>query len=348
MRYKLFGHTGLKVSELSLGVMTFGESWGWGSNKRDSKAIFDTYVDAGGNFFDTADLYTDGDSERWLGEFCAGERQRYVIASKYSAALNSTHPTACGNSRKHMVQALEGSLKRLNTDYVDIYWLHCWDFLTPVDEVMRGLDDLISAGKILYIGISNTPAWTVAKANTLAQLNGWHRFAGLQLKYNLLTRDIEAEYMPLAADFDLSICAWSPLASGVLSGKYQWQDISATTDSERVKLMAGKVPANSRAVVETISAVAAECSASVAQVALAWMRQQNARVIPLLGARTVAQLKDNMACLQVRLSDRQMQRLNTASGYNKPFPQHFLESADQQARTYGGFIQHIDNHRTAG
>ena len=345
MRYKLFGHTGLRVSELSLGVMTFGESWGWGSNKADSKTIFDTYVNAGGNFFDTADQYTDGDSERWLGEFAASERERFVIATKYSSQLSTEHPMASGNSRKHMVQALEGSLKRLNTDYIDIYWLHCWDFLTPVEEVMRGLDDLISAGKIQYIGISNTPAWTVAKANTLAELRGWHRFSGLQLKYNLVARDIEAEYMPLANDMDLSICAWSPLASGVLSGKYNREDVTATAGSERAKLMAGKVHPDSYAVIDVIGDIANECDATVAQIALAWMRQQDARVIPLIGARTLEQLNDNLGCLDVELSEQHMQRLNIASSWKKPFPYNFLESADQQGRTYGGFVDQIDNHR---
>ncbi|WP_101758122.1 aldo/keto reductase [Oceanicoccus sp. KOV_DT_Chl] len=345
MRYKLFGHTGLKVSELSLGVMTFGESWGWGSDKAESQSVFDAYVDAGGNFFDTADQYTDGDSERWLGEFCASERERFVITTKYSSAMSTAHPLASGNSRKHMVQALEGSLKRLNTDYVDVYWLHCWDFLTSPEEVMRGLDDLISAGKIQYIGISNTPAWAVAQANTLAELRGWHRFAGLQLKYNLVTRDIEAEYFPMADALDLSVCAWSPLASGVLSGKYNPHNEAATENSARAKVVAGKVAATTYTVVEAITAVAKQCSASVPQVALAWMRQQHHRVIPILGARTLAQLKDNMGCLDVQLSAEQMQRLNDASQWQQPFPQNFLQSADQVGRTYGGFVDLIDNHR---
>ena len=220
MRYRLLGHSGLRVSELCLGTMTFGDDWGWGASPRESRRIFEAYTAAGGNFIDTADLYTNGTSEKLIGELVAGDRERLVLATKYTNSAPGTDPNAAGNHRKNMVQSLEASLKRLKVDYIDIYWLHAWDFTTPVEEIMRAFDDLIRAGKILYIGVSDTPAWIVSRANTMAALRGWSRFIALQVEYSLVERTSERELIPMARALGMDITAWSPLASGLLTGKY--------------------------------------------------------------------------------------------------------------------------------
>src|ERR1044071_3128776 len=223
MRYRLLGNSGLRVSEAALGTMTFGEEWGWGSAKDEARKVYDAFREAGGNFIDTANLYTNGASESFLGEFMQGHRESMVLATKYSNAAPGTDPNAAGNQRKNMVQAVESSLKRLHTDYIDLYWVHIWDQLTPVEEVMRGLDDLVRAGKALYVGISDAPAWGIAQANTLAHLRGWSRFAGLQIEYSLIQRTVERELVPMAKALDLGVTAWSPLSSGILTGKYHGQ-----------------------------------------------------------------------------------------------------------------------------
>src|SRR5580658_7574261 len=220
MRYRLLGNSGLRVSELCLGTMTFGDDWGWGAGTEAARTIYDTFREAGGNFIDTANLYTNGTSEKLLGEFLQGHRQSVVLATKYGNAVPGSDPNAAGNHRKNMVQAVEASLKRLQTDYIDLYWVHAWDQITPVEEVMRGLDDLIRQGKVLYVGISDAPAWWIAQANTLAHLRGWSPFAGLQIEYSLIERTVERELIPMAQALGLGVTAWSPLANGLLTGKY--------------------------------------------------------------------------------------------------------------------------------
>src|ERR1700723_895712 len=220
MKYRLLGNSGLRVSEAALGTMTFGDDWGWGAAKDEARKVYDAFREAGGNFIDTANLYTNGTSESFLGEFMEGHRQSVVLATKYTNAFPGTDPNAAGNQRKNMMQAVEASLKRLKTDYIDLYWVHIWDQLTPVEEVMRGLDDLVRAGKVLYTGISDAPAWWIAQANPLAHLRGWSAFAGLQIEYILIERTVERELIPMAAALGLGVTAWSPLARGLLSGKY--------------------------------------------------------------------------------------------------------------------------------
>ena len=220
MNYRLLGHSGLRVSEVALGTMTFGEDWGWGSAKDEARKIYDLYRDAGGNFVDTANVYTNGSSETFLGEFMKGHRASVVLATKYSNAAPGHDPNAAGNHRKSMAQAVEASLQRLRTDYIDLYWVHIWDQLTPVEETMRGLDDLVRQGKILYIGISDAPAWWTARANTLAELRGWSPFIALQIEYSLAERTVERELVPMAQGLNVGVLAWSPLASGLLTGKY--------------------------------------------------------------------------------------------------------------------------------
>ncbi|MCW5518156.1 aldo/keto reductase [Muriicola sp. Z0-33] len=220
MKYKLLGNSGLRVSEMALGTMTFGTDWGWGADKSESKKIFETYANSGGNFIDTANRYTEGTSERFVGEFIKEERDHFVLATKYTLFDKAGDPNFSGNHRKNLMRSVESSLERLDTDYIDLLWVHAWDFLTPVEEVMRGLNDLVSAGKVHYIGVSDTPAWIVAKANTLASHRGWSSFVALQAEYNLLQRDAERDLIPMAQSMGLALTPWAPLAGGALTGKY--------------------------------------------------------------------------------------------------------------------------------
>jgi aryl-alcohol dehydrogenase-like predicted oxidoreductase len=271
MNFRLLGKSGLRVSELCLGAMTFGEEWGWGSPRDEARQIYDAFREAGGNFVDTANVYTNGTSETLLGDFMSGHRESVVLATKYSGSTPTTDPNASGNHRKSMVQALEASLRRLKTDYIDLYWLHMWDQLTPVEEVMRALDDLIRQGKVLYVGISDAPAWWIAEGNTLATLRGWSPFVSLQIEYSLLERTVERELIPMAKAFGLAVTAWSPLAGGVLSGKYasgQGSDARYSSD-----MMKSRLPDRERTKrpVGALNQVSKQLGRSEAQVALAWL-----------------------------------------------------------------------------
>ncbi|HEV2895904.1 MAG TPA: aldo/keto reductase, partial [Actinomycetota bacterium] len=278
MNYRLFGRSGLRVSELALGTMTFGTDWGWGADRDECRKMFDCYAEAGGNFIDTANNYTNGTSERIVGELVAADRDHFVVATKYSLSTRPDDPNAGGNHRKNLVRALEASLERLGTDHVDLLWVHMWDGMTPVEEVVRALDDLVRAGKVLYVGASDTPAWAVARAVTLAELRGWAAFCGLQLPWSLADRSVERELLPLAAALDLAVTPWGVLESGELTGKYLAPDGRPTRSrpehvSPRVNQLAGEVVA-----------VAAELGRPPAQVAIGWVRQQEpgwgAPVIP--------------------------------------------------------------------
>jgi aryl-alcohol dehydrogenase-like predicted oxidoreductase len=220
MKYKLLGKSGLRVSELALGTMTFGEEWGWGANKEESKKVFDAFAKAGGNFIDTANRYTEGTSEKFVGDFISSDREHLVVGTKYTLFTRRDDPSFSGNHRKNMMQALNESLKRLNTDYIDLYWVHAWDFTTPKEEVLRALDDMVRAGKILYIGISDTPAWIVSRMNAIAELRGWTQFVGLQIKYSLIDRSVERELLPMAQKLDMAVTPWAVVGGGILSGKY--------------------------------------------------------------------------------------------------------------------------------
>jgi aryl-alcohol dehydrogenase-like predicted oxidoreductase len=346
MRYKLLGKSGLRVSELCLGTMTFGEGWGWGASQSESHQIFDGFVEAGGNFLDTANNYTDGTSERYVGECIASDREHFVVSTKYTLSMRRDDPNASGNQRKNMVQALEASLKRLNTDYIDLYWVHAWDFLTPVEEVMRGLDDLVRAGKVLYVGISDTPAWVVAQANTLAAWRGWTPFVGVQIEYSLLQREPERDLLPMARAFDLAVLAWSPLAGGLLTGKYQAQQASASGESRRMGGQEGSLVSERHArLVKEVQAVADEIGCTPAQVALNWLRHQADVVIPVLGSRRVAQLQENLDCLKFPLTREQMQRLDAASRIALGFPYDFLASDGVRELVYGGTYALTDPHQ---
>jgi aryl-alcohol dehydrogenase-like predicted oxidoreductase len=370
VKCQLLGKSGLRVSELCLGAMTFGEEWGWGASKEECHKIFNAYVDAGGNFIDTANKYTEGTSEKYIGEFIAADRDRFVLATKYTSNSRRGDPNAGGNHRKNMIQSLEASLKRLNTDYIDLYWVHAWDSLTPIEEMMRVLDDMVRAGKILYIGISDAPAWIVSQANTLANLKGWTEFTGLQIEYSLIERTPERELLPMADALNIGVTAWSPLGGGVLTGKYnksnkeeEKQQRNTSSSSPTVVAQEG----NSRLEVQNefanrvlndrnmliaqkVSKIAKEVGCSAAQVALNWVRQQNImsptgknKIIPIIGARKETQVKDNLACLESELTTEQMQRLNEVSKIELGFPHDFLNSEMIKDIIYGGTYSLIRN-----
>jgi aryl-alcohol dehydrogenase-like predicted oxidoreductase len=341
MKYRLFGNSGLRVSEVSLGTMTFGEDWGWGSSKDEARKIYEAYRTAGGNFIDTANLYTNGSSETLLGEFMRDHRQSMVLATKYTNAMAGNDPNAAGNQRKNMVQAIEASLKRLKTDYIDLYWLHIWDQITPVDEVMRAFDDLVSQGKVLYVGVSDAPAWWTAQANTLAELRGWSKFIGLQIEYSLIERTVERELIPMAKAFKLGLVAWSPLAGGLLSGKYHSgaaKDARYTTDMAKSFLRSGE---RIDRIVSVVQKVSQQVGRSAAQVALAWLRYRDIPVIPIIGARRPAQLEDNLASFELQLSAEQVAALNDASAIEMGFPHDFYENEMVRTVAYGGMRDKI-------
>lgn len=346
MRYKLFGHTGLRVSELSLGTLTFGNVAAFGASKEESRKVFDLFAEAGCNFIDTANKYHEGVSEEWTGDFIAGDRARYVLATKFSLNMRAGDPNAGGNHRKSIVQSVEDSLRRLKTDYIDLYWLHQWDGTTQVDEVMRALDDLVASGKVLYLGISDTPAWIVAKANTLAELRGWHRFAGLQVEYSLIERTVERELMPMAKALDLAVTPWGIVGGGVLTGKYHTAaDPAAPPDSTRAANNATRVNARNLEIAREVAAIAQEIGRTSSQVALNWVRQSPGLIIPIVGARTVQQAKDNLACLEFTLDDAHMARLNEVSAISLGFPHDFLAIPRIAEQRFGGTQDLIDNHR---
>ncbi len=348
MRYKLLGKSGLKVSELCLGAMTFGDDWGWGSTKEESRKIYDAFVEAGGNFIDTADLYTNGTSERFLGEFIASDRDRIVLATKYTNSAPGTDPNAAGNQRKNMMQSVEASLKRLNTDYIDLYWLHVWDYTTPVDEVMRAFDDLVRQGKVLYIGISDAPAWIVSRANTLAELRGWTQFVGLQVEYSLIERTCDRELLPMAREMDLAITAWSPLAGGLLTGKYAEGGNMVEEEKRLVHPMVAPlvdITERKRSISAAVVDVAKSIGKTPAQVALAWLCRQPGVMIPIIGARRLSQLKDNMACVEFTLDEAHLQKLDEVSRIELGFPHDFVANEMVQNFAYGGMRDLIDNHR---
>jgi aryl-alcohol dehydrogenase-like predicted oxidoreductase len=342
MRYRLLGNSGLRVSEAALGTMTFGEDWGWGTAKDEARKIYDAFRDAGGNFIDTANVYTNGTSETFLGEFMAGHRESVVLATKYTNAAPGKDPNAAGNQRKNMMQSVEASLKRLRTDYIDLYWVHIWDRLTPAEEVMRGLDDLVRQGKILYAGISDAPAWWIAQANTLAQLRGWTPFAGLQIEYSLVERTVERELIPMAEALHIGVTAWSPLGGGVLTGKYH-----GNGSSEPGRMSAGMMqefmpePERTNRVVAALKTVAAQVGAGMTRVALAWLQYRPVPVIPILGARRLSQLLDNLASFDLKLSAEQLGILDEASQIEPGFPYSMYAKQLVRGLMYGGLADQI-------
>jgi aryl-alcohol dehydrogenase-like predicted oxidoreductase len=338
MKYKLLGKSGLKVSELCLGTMGFGTDNGWGADKEPSFRILEAFADAGGNFLDTANRYQNGTSEKIIGEFLLQQdRDYWVVATKYSLQDNTTNPNASGNNRKNLLRSVEGSLKRLQTGFIDVLYLHIWDWLTPVDEVLRGLDDLVRQGKVNYIAISDTPAWIVAKANTLAELLGWSQFVALQVEYSLLQRTPERDLIPMAKHFGLTVTPWAPIAGGALTGKYLRGDYGRIKDGSK------RLSENSVRITKEVIAIAEEIGAAPSQVALKWTMQQGFSSIPIVGATKLEQLQENLQTVDIALSQAHLDRLNSVSKIDLGFPGEFYQEDGVRKNNYGGFYESIEH-----
>lgn len=333
--YRLLGRSGLRVSPLALGTMTFGSDWGWGSDRDMARRIFDHYLGRGGNFVDTANNYTNGTAERFVGEFARDRRDQLVIATKYSLSTRQGDPNAGGNHRKSMIRSVEESLKRLNTDYIDLLYLHIWDGTTTPEEILRALDDLVIAGKVLYVGISDTPAWQVSRMNAIAELRGWSPLIALQIPYSLIERTVERELVPMAAELGLGVMPWSPLGFGVLTGKYTQADLNGDGSAQAEGTRHAQVVATGRLtertlkIADTVREIAGELETTAARVAIAWTLTNPTVTAPIVGARTVDQLEDNLGALEIELSPDQLARLDEISRIELGFPMAFIPEAMQ-------------------
>lgn len=342
-RYFTLGRSGLRVSRLALGAMTFGTEWGWGADEETARQLFNTYIDSGGNFIDTADLYTNGTSETWIGKFVAERslRDRVVIATKFSYNAEPGNPNAGGNGRKNMLRAVEGSLKRLGTDYIDLYILHTWDQITPAEEVMRTLDDLVCSGKVRHIGLSDTPAWYAARAQTLAEWRGYEPISTLQLEYSLVERNIEREFVPLGLELGMRVMVWSPLSSGVLSGKYKPSEGAFTGEGRLDTLKDSQNPAFQKfternwKIVAELETVAKELGHSMAQVAVNWTANQPGIASVIVGATKLSQLEDNLNALDFEIPGELSDRLEAVSRPEPQFPYTFF-NPQIQGMIHGG------------
>jgi len=341
--YRLLGRSGLRVSPLSLGTMTFGVPASWGSSDAEAEKMLNHYVERGGNFIDTANFYADGGSERVVGKLVQGQREQLAIATKYSLTMRRGDPNASGNHRKNMVQSLEASLKRLQTDYVDLLYLHVWDCRTPVEEILRAFDDLVRAGKVLYVGLSDTPAWQASRMQAIAELRGWAPLAALQIQYSLAERTVERDLIPMAQEMGMGVLPWSPLAGGILSGKYALSDLSATESGQRVidtrkdmNLLTGRLNERTLAIANEVSSVAQEMGRTPAQVALAWTLLNPAVTSTIMGVRTLAQLEDNLAALDITFMEHQVARLDAVSRIELGFPHEMIGASITQNMMFGG------------
>lgn len=335
MRYKLFGkHTGLRVSELVLGTGSFGTRWGHGSEPDEAKRMLDAYADAGGNFIDTADSYQFGESEEILGKLLVGRRNEFVLATKFSqSAQANAGLLVTGNSRKAMVASLEASLKRLNTDHIDLYWVHYADGVTPMEEIVRGFDDLVRAGKILYAGLSDFPAWRVSRAATIAELRGSIPIAGLQVEHSLVERTTEQELLPMGEALGLGVVAWSPLGGGMLTGKYR-QGERGRAEGFGGRVFQAEDTQQRTAILDAVIATADELGVTPGEVAIAWVAAKGA--LPIIGPRNVAQLQANLAAVKVVLSPDQLARLDAVSALRPVFPHSLLEDPANRDRIFSG------------
>ncbi len=341
MRYKLFGqHTGLRVSELVLGAGNFGTRWGHGAEPAEARRIFDAYAEAGGNFIDTADSYQFGQSEELIGEFLAGRRDDFVLASKFSQrATPHDGILVTGNSRKAMIASVEASLTRLKTDRIDLYWVHYADGVTPAEEIVRGFDDLVRAGKILYAGLSDFPAWRVARAATIAELRNAAPIAGLQVEYSLVERSTEHELLPAGQALGLGIVAWSPLGGGMLTGKYRLGE-KGRAEGFGGRVFQAENSAQRSAILDTLIAVAGELGVTPGEAAIAWVAAKGP--LPIIGPRSVAQLENNLAATKVTLSAEQLARLDQVSALPPIFPHNLLNDPGNRERITGGKLALFD------
>ncbi len=342
--YYLLGKSGLRVSPLCLGTMTFGTEWGWGSPAETARKIFDRYLEAGGNFIDTADGYTNGKSEELVGQFLkdGGRRDRVALATKFTFNTVAGDPNAGGNGRKNIYRALEGSLRRLQTDYIDLYWLHAWDGLTSAEEVVSTLDDLVREGKIRYVGFSDTPAWYLARAQTLAEQRGYAPITATQLEYSVSERNIEREHIPAALDLGIALLPWSPLAGGLLSGKYKRNQDGTGSGDGRLEITKTSPNQTLRRfnehnwrVLDVLTAVSKEIGHSPAQVALNWVAKRPGVVSTIIGANKLDQLEDNLRCLEFEIPAPLRQRLDDVGAPTLVFPYTFFQPQGRMMLTGG-------------
>jgi len=327
-RYRLLGRSGLRVSPVALGTQTFGVEWGWGTQRDEARQIFDAYIERGGNFIDTANVYTNGTSETFLGQFMAGERDRLVVSTKYTLPDAADDPNSGGNHRKSMVRSVEKSLRRLNTDYIDLLFLHAWDATTPVEEVLRAMDDLVRSGKVLYLGISNTVAWQVSRMQAIAELRGYAPLIAMQIEYNLIQRTGERDLMPMAREMGLGLMPYSPLAEGILAGRYSKSDIDArdaVADGTRktTVIAGGAVSTRSLAIADVVRRIARDMDKPPAQVAIAWVLQNPNVTSMLIGARTLKQFEENLGALDLSLTPAHLEQLSAASALELGYPHDF-------------------------
>ncbi len=334
--YVTLGRSGLRVSPFCLGAMTFGEDWGWGSSESESFDIMNHFIEQGGNFIDTANFYTKGHSEKIIGDYLHKElkrRDQLVIATKFFSNLYTGDPNGGGANRKSIVSACENSLRRLRSDYIDLYWMHCWDRFTPIDETMSALDDLVRAGKVRYIGFSDTPAWKVAQAQTISSWRGWAPLIALQIEYSLLERTVEGELVPMALELGLGITPWSPLKQGILTGKYKREDVNKI-EPGRGDWVKNYLSDKAFEIIDELSAIGKELGATPAAVALAWVKSKPGVASTIIGARTLKQLEENLAALDLKLSFEQIRRLDEISKPTLNFPHEFIQNVG--AFGYGG------------
>ncbi|MGV9363460.1 aldo/keto reductase [Amycolatopsis sp. NPDC003731] len=343
--YRLLGRSGLRVSPLALGTATFGTEWGWGAEKDEARRLFDTYVERGGNFVDTAPTYTGGSSERLLGEFARDRRESLVLATKYSTLRRPGDPNSGGPHRKSLFASVEASLRQLGTDYLDLLFLHVWDFTTPVEEILRGLDDLVRRGTVRYVAMSNVPAWEVSRMQAIADLRGWSPLIALQVEYSLIRRDAERDLIPMAREVGLGVTPYSPLGGGVLSGKYRG---AGSGESTRRGFNAGLglVTDRTLAVADAVTEVAASAGHTPAQVALAWTLRNPGVTAPIVGARTLAQLEGNLGALDVEFTPEQLARLDEVSAIELGYPHDLLGGDHLRAVTRGDLV--IEPRATPG
>ncbi len=304
--YRTLGRSGLRVSPLCLGAMTFGEDWGWGAGVDESTNMINSYVEQGGNFIDTANIYTNNHSEKIIGDVMADNsslRTQLVLATKFANNVFPGNPNTGGTGTKSLITNLEHSLRRLQTDYIDLYWIHSWDFLTPVEETMRALDNAVKSGKVRYIGISDAPAWKVAQANTMAWFKDWTPFIGLQIEYSLLQRTVEDELVPMALELGLGVTPWSPLKGGLLSGKYNRSN-NGKVNGSRMEARGGNVSLSEKqlAIIDGLERIAQTHNTTPAAIALAWVMGKPGVTSTIIGVRNVKQLQDNIAATDAHLS----------------------------------------------
>ncbi|HEY6722992.1 MAG TPA: aldo/keto reductase [Polyangiaceae bacterium] len=331
LRYRLLGPSGLRVSEICLGTMSFGLDWGFGADEPTSHRVLDVFAEAGGTFLDTANKYHGGETETIVGNWLsAGRRDKMVVATKYTLAMDHGDLNTAGNGRKNLQRSVEASLKRLRTDYIDLLWVHAYDDQTPYQETLRALDDLVHAGKVLYIGVSDTPAWVVSASNTLAELRGWSQYVGLQIEYSLIQRTVERDLLPMARHFGVSVLAWAPLGAGVLTGKYTRSGAQNDSLRKAGNEQRGRTSEKNLAIAKVVDGIADELGKTSTQVATAWVMAQGYGVIPIVGARKPEQISDSLGSADVQLSPEQLERLDAVSRPELGFPHDFLASSGVQ------------------